>query len=163
MLSDLYNETILGYAANIGRLGRLDAPDGTATHRSRLCGSQVTVDVRVADGRVTDFAHDVKACALGQASSAIMAEAVVGATVAELEAAHTAMTAMLAEGGPPPEGRFAAARFLEPVRDHKSRHASTLLTFAATLEAARAAVAKAEAGAPAAPAAPAKDAATEAA
>ncbi len=142
MLSDLYNEKILGYAANIGRLGRLDAPDGTSTHRSRLCGSQVTVDLKLADGRVTDFAHDVKACALGQASSAIMAEAVIGATVDELQAAHDAMQKMLTEGGPPPEGRFAEARFLEPVRDHKSRHASTMLTFQATLDAARVAAAK---------------------
>lgn len=147
MLSDLYNEKILGFAANIGRLGRLDAPDGTATHRSRLCGSQVTVDVRLEDGRVADFAHDVKACALGQASSAIVAEHVIGATVDELQAAHDAMLAMLSGSAPPPDGRFSDLRFLEPVREHKSRHASTMLTFQATLDAARAAASKATAGA----------------
>lgn len=137
MLSDLYNEKILGLAANIPRLGRLEAPDGTATHRSRLCGSQVTVDVTLRDGRVSDFAHEVRACALGQAASAIMAANVIGATLAELEDVSAAVTAMLKEGAPPPQGRWADVRFLEPVREHKSRHASTLLTFGATLEAAR--------------------------
>ena len=142
MLSELYNEKILGFAANIGRLGRLAAPGGTSTHRSRLCGSQVTVDVAMADGRVTDFAHDVKACALGQASSAIMAESVIGATVDELQDARDAMVAMLGGGGAPPAGRFSAARYLKPVREHKSRHASVMLTFEATLDAARAAAAR---------------------
>ena len=137
MLSDLYNEKILALAADIPRLGRLEAPDGTATSRSRLCGSQVTVDVRMADGKVADFGHEVKACALGQASSAIMASAVIGATIEELETVERQMTAMLKEGAPPPEGRWSDLRYLEPVRDHKSRHPSTLLTFGATLEAAR--------------------------
>lgn len=137
MLSDLYNEKILGLAADIPRLGRLEAPDGTATHRSRLCGSQVTVDVRMKDGKVADFAHEVKACALGQASSSIMARHVIGATVEELEAVERQMTAMLKEGAPPPEGRWGELKYLEPVREHKSRHPSTLLTFGATLEAAR--------------------------
>ena len=137
MLSDLYNEKILAYAANIPRLGRLEEPDGSATHRSRLCGSQVTVDVKMEDGKVADFAHEVKACALGQASSSIMAHNVIGATIEELETAEAAMTAMLKEGGPPPQGRFTDAAVLAPVAEHKSRHASTLLTFGATLEAAK--------------------------
>lgn len=137
MLSDLYNEKILGFAANIPRLGRLDAPGGSATHRSRLCGSQVTVDLAMKDDRVADFAHEVKACALGQASSSIMASSVIGATVAELEAVHAQMSAMLKDGGPPPDGRWADLKYLEPVREHKSRHASTMLTFDATLDAAR--------------------------
>lgn len=137
MLSDLYNDKILSFAANIPRLGRLEHPHGTATHRSRLCGSQVTVDVAMEDGRVSDFAHEVKACALGQASSSIMANHVIGATVDELEAVEREMTAMLKEGGPAPGGRWAELAYLEPVREHKSRHASTLLTFGATLEAAR--------------------------
>lgn len=142
MLSELYNEKILGFAANISRLGRLDAADGTSTQRSRLCGSQVTVDVRVEDGRVADFGHDVKACALGQAASALMASHVVGATVEELRVVRDAMAAMLKEGAPPPGGRFEEMKYLEPVREHKSRHASVMLTFEATLEAAKAAVAK---------------------
>ena len=146
MLSGLYNDKILGLAANIERLGRLDAPDASATHRSRLCGSQVTVDLTMKDGRVTDFAHDVKACALGQASSSIMARHVIGATVEELEAVHDQMEAMLKENGPPPTGdRWEELKYLEPVRDHKSRHASTMLTFGATLEAARKAADVAEA------------------
>lgn len=139
MLNDLYNEKILGYAANIPRIGRLGAPGGSATERSRLCGSQVTVDVTMAGDTVADFAHEVKACALGQAASAIMAQNVIGATVEELQAAHDAMEAMLKEGGPPPTGRFADASVLAPVAAHKSRHASTMLTFAATLAAAKAA------------------------
>lgn len=142
MLSELYNETILGLAADIPRLGRLEAPDGTSHQRSRLCGSQVTVDVAMEDGRVADFAHEVKACALGQASSSVMARHVIGATVAELETVRDEMLAMLKEGGPPPTGRFEALKVLEPVREHKSRHASVMLTFDATLEAAKAAVAK---------------------
>lgn len=137
MLSDLYNEKILAYAANIPRLGRLEHPDASATHRSRLCGSQVTVDLKMEDGRVADFAHDVKACALGQASSSIMAQNVIGLTVPELEALEATVTAMLKEGGPPPSGKFADFAVLAPVAEHKSRHASTLLTFGATLEAAR--------------------------
>lgn len=138
MLNDLYSEKILGFAANIPRLGRLENPDATAMHRSRLCGSQVTVDVKLEDGRVSDFGHEVKACALGQASSSIMARHVIGATVDDLQAAHDAMVAMLKEGAPPPrDSRWGDLKFLEPVRDHKSRHASTLLTFEATLEAAK--------------------------
>ena len=137
MLSDLYNDKILAYAANIPRLGRLEHPDASATHRSRLCGSQVTVDVKMEDGRVADFAHDVKACALGQASSSIMAQNVIGLTVSELEALEATVTAMLKAGGPPPSGKFADFAVLAPVAEHKSRHASTLLTFGATLEAAR--------------------------
>ncbi|GAB5375855.1 MAG: iron-sulfur cluster assembly scaffold protein [Acuticoccus sp.] len=138
MLSDLYNDKILAYAANIPRLGRLEAPDAsTRRTRSRLCGSQVTVDVRMEDGRVADFAHDVKACALGQASSAIMAANVIGLTENELAELERQMTAMLKEGGPPPTGKFADFACLAPVAAHKSRHASTLLTFGATLEAVR--------------------------
>jgi NifU-like protein involved in Fe-S cluster formation len=145
MLSELYNEKILGFAADIPRLGRLDAPDGSSTQRSRLCGSQVTVDLRMADGRVADFGHEVKACALGQAASSIMARHVVGATLDELQTVRDQMAAMLKEGGPVPDGRFEELRFLEPVREHKSRHASVMLTFDATLEAAKAALAKAAA------------------
>lgn len=137
MLSELYNDTILAHAANIGRLGRLDQPDASATRRSRLCGSQVTVDVVMKDGRVADFGHEVKACALGQASSSIMAETVIGASVDELETLTRQMTAMLKEGGPAPEGRWAGFACLAPVAAHKSRHASTLLTFEATCEAAK--------------------------
>ena len=123
MLDDIYNRRILEFAGSIPRLGRLESTDATATAHSRLCGSTVTVDLKTDGNVVTDFAHDVKACALGQASSSIMAHLVVGATADELRAVREAMRRMLKEGGPPPEGRFADLQFLEPVRDYKARHA----------------------------------------
>jgi NifU-like protein involved in Fe-S cluster formation len=135
MLDDVYNAKILELAGNIPRIGRLDAPDASAKAHSKLCGSTVNVDLKVHDGVVTDFAHDVKACALGQASSAIMARNIVGASAAELRDLRQRMWAMLKEGGPPPEGRFAECAFLEPVRAYKARHASTMLTFDAVVDA----------------------------
>jgi NifU-like protein involved in Fe-S cluster formation len=135
MLDDIYNRRILEFAGSIPRIGRLEAPDATATAHSRLCGSTVTVDLRTDGDVVTDFAHEVKACALGQASSSIMARHVVGASTDELRAVHEAMRRMLKEGGPPPAGRFADLQFLEPVRDYKARHASTMLTFDAVVDA----------------------------
>ncbi len=135
MIDDVYNAKILGFAGNIGRLGRLAAPDATAKAHSKLCGSTVVVDLTMHDGVVTDFAHDVKACALGQASSAIMAEHVVGASADELRAVREAMLKMLKENGPPPTGRFEDLKYLEPVRDYKARHASTMLTFDAVVDA----------------------------
>jgi NifU-like protein involved in Fe-S cluster formation len=135
MLDDVYNAAILRLAADIPRIGRLAQPSASATAHSRLCGSTVTVDVAMHDGVVSDFAHVVKACALGQASSSIMARNVIGATADELRAAREAMRRMLKENGPPPQGRFAEASVLEPVRDFKARHASTLLTFDAVVEA----------------------------
>jgi NifU-like protein involved in Fe-S cluster formation len=135
MLSEIYNRRILELAANIPRLGRLDAPDGSATAHSKLCGSTVTVDLRVDGGTVTDFAHEVKACALGQASSSIMAQHVVGSTAEELRGIRDIVRRMLKENGAPPEGKWEDLRVLEPVRDFKARHASTLLTFDAVVDA----------------------------
>ena len=135
MLDDIYNAKILELAGNIPRIGRLPAPDATARAHSRLCGSTVTVDVKMADGRVSDFAHDVKACALGQASSSIMARNVVGSTPDELRQVREAMYKMLKEAGSPPDGRWAELKYLEPVRDYKARHTSTLLTFDAVVDA----------------------------
>ena len=135
MINDVYNAKILGFAGNIGRIGRLDAADATATAHSKLCGSTVTIDIRMDGDVITDFAHDVKACALGQASSGIMAEHVVGATSTEVRAARDAMLRMLKENGPPPTGRFEDMKYLEPVRDYKARHASTMLTFDAVVDA----------------------------
>lgn len=141
MLNDIYNRQILAFAADIPRLGRLSEPGGTAVAHSRLCGSKVTVDVTLDGDRVADFAHEVKACALGQASSSIMARHVVGSTVAELRALKDQMHAMLKQGGDPPSGKWAELEALTPVRDFKARHASTLLTFDATVEAAERALA----------------------
>ncbi|PSJ59776.1 iron-sulfur cluster assembly scaffold protein [Pseudaminobacter soli (ex Li et al. 2025)] len=134
MIDDVYNAKILGFAGNIARIGRLGHPDATATAHSKLCGSTVTVDLKMEDGIVTDFAHDVKACALGQASSSIMAANVVGASADELRHVREAMLKMLKENGPPPQGRFADLKYLEPVRDYKARHASTMLTFDAVVD-----------------------------
>jgi len=135
MINEIYNRKILEFAADIPRLQRLDAPDATATAISRLCGSKVTVDVRMADGVVSDFGHEVKACALGQASSSIMARHVVGATPEELRSVRGQMYAMLKEGGAAPTGKWAELEALLPVRDFKARHASTLLTFDAVVDA----------------------------
>jgi NifU-like protein involved in Fe-S cluster formation len=135
MIDDIYNRQILEFAGTIPRLGRLAAPDTSATAHSRLCGSTVTVDLKMEGDVVTDFSHDVRACALGQASSSIMARHVVGANAAELRAVRETMLKMLKENGPPPEGRFAELQFLEPVRDYKARHASTMLTFDAVVDA----------------------------
>ncbi|HEY5818619.1 MAG TPA: iron-sulfur cluster assembly scaffold protein [Mesorhizobium sp.] len=135
MIDDVYNAKILGFAGNIGRIGRLDHPDATATAHSKLCGSTVTIDLAMREGVVTDFAHIVKACALGQASSSIMASHVVGASAEELRAVRETMRKMLKEGGQPPEGRFDNLKYLEPVRDYKARHASTMLTFDAVVDA----------------------------
>lgn len=135
MINDVYNAKILGFAGNIGRLGRLEAPDATATAHSKLCGSTVTVDIRMDGDTITDFAHEVKACALGQASSSIMASHVVGASSEELRAVRETMRRMLKEKGAPPQGRFEDLKYLEPVRDYKARHASTLLTFDAVIDA----------------------------
>jgi NifU-like protein involved in Fe-S cluster formation len=135
MLSDIYNARILDLAGNLPRLGRLPHPDSSATAHSKLCGSTVTVDVALEDGVVTDFAHEVRACALGQASSSIMARHVVGSTAQELRALRDAMRRMLKENGPPPSGKWADCAVLEPVRDFKARHASTLLTFDAVVDA----------------------------
>jgi len=135
MIDDVYNAKILGFAGNISRIGRLEHPGATATAHSKLCGSTVTVDLNMRDGVVTDYAHEVKACALGQASSSIMALNVVGASSEELRAVREAMRMMLKENGPPPDGRFADLKYLEPVRDYKARHASTMLTFDAVVDA----------------------------
>jgi NifU-like protein involved in Fe-S cluster formation len=136
MLNDVYNARILELAGNIPRLGRLPDPDGSATAHSKLCGSTVTVDLKLTDGVVSDFAHDVKACALGQASSSIMARHVIGSNPDELRGLRETVRKMLKEhGAPPKEGKWADIAVLEPVRDYKARHASTLLTFDAVVSA----------------------------
>ncbi|KAB2699405.1 iron-sulfur cluster assembly scaffold protein [Ochrobactrum sp. Kaboul] len=134
MIDDIYNKRILEFAGNLERIGRLAEPDAVATMHSKLCGSTVTVYLKMADGVVTDFAHEVKACALGQASSSVMARNVIGATAEELKAVRDAMYAMLKENAPSPEGRFEDLKYFEPVREYRARHASTLLTFDAVVD-----------------------------
>ncbi|GLK75880.1 iron-sulfur cluster assembly scaffold protein [Methylopila jiangsuensis] len=135
MLDDIYNRRILELAADIPRLGRLAAPDATATAHSKLCGSTVTIDLAYDGEKVTDFAHEVRACALGQASSSVMARHVVGRTAGELRQVRETMRRMLKENGPAPDGEWDDLKVLEPVRDYKARHASTLLTFDAVVDA----------------------------
>ena len=131
----IYTARILELAADIPRLGRLAAPDASASARSPVCGSKVTVDLTLSEGRVADFAHDVRACALGQAASSLMARHVVGAAPDALIALRETVRRMLKENGPPPRGEWAEFAVLEPVRDLPSRHAATLLTFEAVAEA----------------------------
>jgi NifU-like protein involved in Fe-S cluster formation len=135
MLSEVYNKRILELAGNIPRLGRLAAPDASATAHSRLCGSTVTVDLRMDGDTVTDFAHEVKACALGQASSSIMARHIIGAKAPDLRKLRETVRQMLKENGSPPDGNWGDIAVLEPVRDYKARHASTMLTFDAVVSA----------------------------
>jgi NifU-like protein involved in Fe-S cluster formation len=135
MLNEVYNSRILELAGNIPRIGRLPAADASATAHSKLCGSTVTVDLKMDQDTVTAFAHEVKACALGQASSSIMARNVIGAKAQELRELREAVRRMLKENGAPPSGKWSDIAVLEPVRDYKARHASTLLTFDAVVSA----------------------------
>ena len=135
MINEVYNRRIIELAGTIPRIGRLADPDATAKAVSRLCGSTVTVDLKMEGDKVTDFAHEVKACALGQASSSIMASHVVGSTASELRELRETVRRMLKENGSPPQGKWADIAFLEPVRDYKARHASTMLTFDAVVDA----------------------------
>lgn len=134
-LIKLYSTRILALAADIPHLGRLPQPQGTARRRSPLCGSTVTADVVVRDGKVAEFAQDVKACALGQASAAILGQAVIGRSRAELETARDSLKAMLKDGGPVPAAPFSDYETLRPARDYKNRHASILLALEAVCEA----------------------------
>ena len=135
----LYSGRILALAAELPHAGRLPDPDGTARKRSPLCGSTVTVDVTVDDQRVTSFAQDVKACALGQAAASVVGQSVVGLDRATIQRGRDELHAMLKSGGPVPQAPFAELEVLEPARDYANRHGSILLAFEATLDAIEAA------------------------
>lgn len=137
MIDDLYSAKLLKLAANLPHAGRLAAPQGSAEKVSKLCGSRVVVDVAVEGDVVSDFAQDVKACALGQASASVLGAHVLGASLAELELARDQFRAMLKDGGQPPQGRFSDLSMLAPVKDYPARHASTLLAFEAAVDAVR--------------------------
>ena len=139
MIDDLYSARILTLAANMPRAGRLAAPDASSTKVAKLCGSTITVDVALRNNLVADFAQEVRACALGQAAAAVLGAQVIGADLAQIEMARDALCAMLKDGGPAPQGRFAELAVLAPVKDYPARHASTLLAFEAAVEAVRAA------------------------
>ncbi|WP_428428423.1 iron-sulfur cluster assembly scaffold protein [Pararhizobium sp.] len=135
MMDEIYNSRILEFAGNIPKSGMLTHPDAEASAHSKLCGSKVRVYLTMDGDTVTDFAHEVKACALGQASSSVMARHVVGATSSEIRQAREDMLEMLKADGEGPSGRFEDMRFLKPVKDYKARHASTMLTFDAVVDA----------------------------
>jgi NifU-like protein involved in Fe-S cluster formation len=127
--NDIYSQRILELAASIPRTKRLASPGATATAHSKLCGSTVTVDLAMKGDVVIDYGQTVRACLLGQTSASVMGREIVGLSAAELRAVGAAMRKMLKEEGPAPSGRWADLAVLEPVRDYKARHASTLLVF----------------------------------
>ena len=128
-LDDIYNTKLieLAGASTLGQ--RLAGPDASASAHSKLCGSTVTIDLKMTGGRVSDYGQTVKACLLGQAAAAVMAREIVGSTPDDLHKVAADMRAMLKENGTPPQGRWADLSALEPVRNYKARHASTLLVF----------------------------------
>ena len=142
-LDDIYSARILELASAISHNRRLANPDSSATAHSKLCGSTVTIDLKLIDDRVAEYGHVVKACLLGQAACAVMAREITGSNAAELRGVGHQMRAMLKTGGAPPSGRWADLGVLQPVRAYKGRHASVLLV----LDAVEAALAKIEAGA----------------
>jgi NifU-like protein involved in Fe-S cluster formation len=142
----LYSARILALAADIPHQGRLDAPQTSVKRRSPLCGSTVTVDLDMADGRVTRFAQEVKACALGQAAAAILGQVVIGKTASELTHARAQLHAMLTENGPVPDGPFTGYEVLTPAREYRNRHASILLALDAAVEATQTLSAQAASG-----------------
>ena len=130
-LDDIYNSKILELAAHIPRTQRLAAAQGTATARSRLCGSEITVDLTLADGRVSDYGQMVKACLLGQAAASVVGREIIGSTPAEVRAVSETMRAMLKDGGAAPVGQWADLAVLAPVRDYKHRHDAVMIVFEA--------------------------------
>ena len=144
MSRDLYHNRVLELAADIPNVGHLDAPDGAAHKVSRVCGSEVNVELALSDDgeTISEVAVESKACALGAATLRILAEHAVGATPQEITDARDALKAMLKDGGEPPQGRFWELRHLQGVADYPQRHMSTLLAFEAGVAAVEAAVAK---------------------
>lgn len=134
-MEDLYHQRVLELAADIPHVGRLDQPDGAATKVSRVCGSVVTVELKLKDGTISDIAVHPKACALGQAATGVLAMHAIGATPREIRDAREGLRAMLKDGAEPPQGRFWELRHLQGVRDYPQRHTSTLLAFDAAVEA----------------------------
>lgn len=143
-LIKLYSGRILELAADIPLTDRLKEPDASVKKRSPLCGSNVTVDVRLKDGRIEEFGQEVKACALGQASASVLARHVIGRNRQEIETARDQLRAMLTENGPAPDAPFDEYQVLEPARDFRNRHASIMLALDATAEAVTEAEAKAD-------------------
>ncbi|EJF86535.1 iron-sulfur cluster assembly scaffold protein [Candidatus Bartonella washoeensis] len=134
MIDNIYNEKILEYAAHISKIGRLNNPDATSKKHARLCGSTVTVDLKVENCIITDFAHEVHACVLGQAAASLLAYHIIGQTTKNLKILREIIYYMLTEDGPPPSAPFEAFSCLQPIKDYKVRHTSTMLIFDAVID-----------------------------
>ncbi|WP_026088129.1 iron-sulfur cluster assembly scaffold protein [Bartonella rattaustraliani] len=134
MIDNIYNDKILQYAAHISRIGRLHNPDATSKKHARLCGSTVIVDLKVENDSVIDFAHEVHTCVLGQASASLLASHIIGQTTQSIKVLRETIYQMLTQNGTPPSTPFEAFSDLQPIKDYKTRHASTMLTFDATVE-----------------------------
>lgn len=134
MIDDIYSDQILEHAAHISRIGRLHNPDATSTKCARLCGSTITVDLKVANDIVTDFAHEVHACVLGQAAASLLASHIIGQTTQNLKMLRQTIYHMLTQDGPPPQAPFEAFFCLQPIKDYKARHTSTMLPFDAVVD-----------------------------
>lgn len=134
-LIKLYSGRILELAAQIPLTRRLDAPDASAKTRSPLCGSTVTVDVVLKNGRIAQYGQDVKACALGQATASVLGAHAIGLTRDQVETARNQLSDMLKQDGPSPSAPFEELEVLRPAREFKNRHPSILLALDATLEA----------------------------
>ena len=134
-LISLYSKKILALASDIPHAERLSDPDASAMKRSPLCGSTITIDVKVEQGRIAEFGQDVKACALGQASAAVLGANAIGLDLQEAQQIREDLRAMLKDGAKPPTGKFEKLKLLEPARDYKNRHASIMLAYDATVEA----------------------------
>lgn len=141
-LIDLYSGRILALAASIPQTDRLENPGATVHKRSPLCGSNVTVDLNVSNGKVSAFGQDVKACALGQAASSVIGGVIIGRSQAELSSAREQLLAMLKSNGPAPLPPFDGLEVLLPAREYRNRHASIMLCIEASLEAFNAAATK---------------------
>ncbi|ACS51389.1 iron-sulfur cluster assembly scaffold protein [Bartonella grahamii] len=134
MIDNIYNDKILKYAAHIDKIGRLNNPDATSRKHAHLCGSTITVDLKVENGIVTDFAHEIHACVLGQASASLLASHIIGQTTQDLKKLREVIYQMLTQNGPSPQAPFEDFSCLQPIKDYKVRHAATLLPFDATID-----------------------------
>lgn len=136
-MTEMYSNALLQLAADIPHIGRLSDPDTSAHKVSRICGSELTLDLKLQNGVIADLGMQVKACALGQASASVFGQAAIGAHIEEVLDARDGLIAMLKAGAAPPQGRFMDLAVLLPARDYRQRHGSILLAFEAAVEAIR--------------------------
>ncbi|EJF87279.1 iron-sulfur cluster assembly scaffold protein [Bartonella rattimassiliensis] len=134
MIDNIYNDKILEYAAHISKIGRLNNPDARSSKHSHLCGSTITVDLKVKNNIITDFAHEIYACVLGQASASLLASHIIGQTTQDFKMLRDVIYQMLTQDGPSPQAPFEDFSCLQPIKDYKVRHAATLLPFDATID-----------------------------